>query len=344
MTAAAARERIAHMKRALSLLMVFLLLLICLPVLGEEAVPAGASQTVLLEAYANTKFLIRDTPREEGRRIKAVESHEKVAVYDCGTEWCIISCKGVTGYCKTKWLCRFCSLQPFLARVPGATQMAGIARVSAPVHVTVSGYGGNMLSAGDLLAVSCWVDGSAILPMMRKTAEIPAGHLTFEPFVPWDKAEPGDVIGGFTTYYNDTTGGRKLAPNRRWNIELACSRVSGHVVSAGADFSYNKLCGPYTKANGYKIAPNVSRDGVGYGGGVCQLTTTICNAVLDLPLQIQEWNLHRETGVAYIPRWFDAAVGSYSDFIFTNTLPYAICFSALPQNGVLTVIIARAPS
>ncbi len=329
------------MKQAIALIMILLSLAICFCALCEEAVPASASDTALLEAYSTTKFLIRETPEEKGRRIKTVEPGEKVAVYGCGTAWCIIAYQGVTGYCKTEWLYRARSLQPFKAQVPGRQQTTGIARVTSAVIAKVKGYGGNTLAPGDLLAVTRWENGMASVPMMRGTAEIPAGHLAFEPFVPWDKAEPGDVIGGFTTYYNETTGGRKLAKNRQYNIGLACGRVNGQVVSAGADFSYNGLCAPYTKGNGYQMAPNISRDGVGYGGGVCQLTTTIYNAALGLPLQIKEWALHRDLGVAYIPRGFDAAVGSYSDFIFTNTLPYDIQLQALPQNGVLTVLIAR---
>lgn len=90
------------------------------------------------------------------------------------------------------------------------------------------------------------------------------------------------------------------------------------------------------------MAPNISSDGKGYGGGVCQLSTTLYNAALGLPFRIDEWRVHRERGVAYVPQYFDAAVGSYSDLAFTNLLPYAISLEVLTQNGALTVLIRRA--
>lgn len=90
------------------------------------------------------------------------------------------------------------------------------------------------------------------------------------------------------------------------------------------------------------MAPNISSDGEGYGGGVCQVSTTMYNALLSLPLRITKWAIHRDIGVPYIPVGFDSAVGSYTDLSFINTLPYPIRIEAVPQNGVLSVFIYRA--
>ena len=54
-----------------------------------------------------------------------------------------------------------------------------------------------------------------------------------------------------------------------------------------------------------------------------------------------KWVVHRYTGVSYVPQFFDAVVGRYSDLSFTNTLPYPIMILAMPQDGVLTILIAR---
>ncbi len=322
-------------------LLMLILVMLCMPALGEGLTPVAPAKDALLEAYTNVRFNIRQEPEESSRRLKAVEDGQKVQVFGTGKEWSIVAYDGVMGYCKTKWLYRYRSLQPYTAQVPGAQLQAGIAQVATPVHVSTSGYGGNLLKENDQLTVLRLEDGFATLSIMRSTTQIPAAHLSFTSFVPWDKAEPGDVIGGFTTYYNETTGGKKYSANRRFNIDLAVKRLHGTVVAAGTDFSYNRLCGPYTQENGYKLGPNISSDGVGYGGGVCQLSTTLYNAVLNLPLQITEWAMHRESGVAYIPRGFDAAVGIYSDFSFTNSLPYDIRLEVLDQKGILTVIITR---
>lgn len=62
------------------------------------------------------------------------------------------------------------------------------------------------------------------------------------------------------------------------------------------------------------------------------MTTTLYNAALTLPLQIEEWALHSKQG----------AVGNYSDFTFVNLLPYGVQIHASAQNGVLTVLFCRA--
>jgi hypothetical protein len=325
------------MKRDMLCTFCVIALLMLLPALSAAA---ADEQPAIYEAYANTEFHVRKAPEDRAYRIREVERGDALLVLQYGPEWCTVSYDGATGYCKARWLYRFRSLRPFDAPIPQAPFQAGIAKVTAPYHVSAAKYGGNDLRVGDLLSVAQWAEGGGVVNMMRETASIPADVLAFTPFVPWKDAKEGELIGGFTTYYNEKTGG-KLSKNRQWNIELACQRVSGFVVAPGDYFSYNELCSPYKKSNGYKEAPNISNEGVGYGGGVCQLTTTIYNAALTLPLQIEEWVLHRDSGVPYIPRGFDAAVGSYSDFTFENTLPYDIRLEALPQNGVLTVLIHR---
>ncbi len=314
-----------------------LALLLLLPVFSAAAT---TEQPAVYEAHANTEFHVRKSPEDRAYRVKEVASGDTLLVLQYSPDWCTVSYDGATGYCKAKWLYRFRSLQPFDASIPETPFQAGIARVTAPYHVSAAKYSGNDLRVGDLLSVTQWSEDGAVANIMRGTASIPADALAFTPFAPWKDAKAGEFIGGFTTYYNEKTGGR-LSKNRQWNIELACQKISGLVVAQGENFSFNEQCGPYRKSNSYKEAPNISNEGVGYGGGVCQLTTTIYNAALTLPLQIGEWALHQDSGVPYIPRGFDAAVGSYSDFTFQNTLPYDIVLEALPQNGVLTVLIRR---
>lgn len=164
---------------------------------------------------------------------------------------------------------------------------------------------------------------------------------TYHPFADWETAEPGDIIGGFTTFYGDQQGQGKAAA-REHNISEGVKHIDGVAVEREETFSFNALCAPYRHSNGYELAPNVSTDGFGYGGGVCQVTTTLYNAALTLPLQIEEWALHSKQGAVYVPQFFDAAVGSYSDFTFVNLLPYGVQIHASAQNGVLTVLFCHA--
>ena len=119
-------------------------------------------------------------------------------------------------------------------------------------------------------------------------------------------------------------------------------RMSGYVeFSQDTLISGGKFKG-CTASAGQIACVEAQADGFGYGGGVCQVTTTLYNAALTLPLQIEEWALHSKQGAVYVPQFFDAAVGSYSDFTFVNLLPYGVQIHASAQNGVLTVMFCRA--
>jgi len=274
------------MKRPCTAVLLLIICMLSITGVGEENILPQFPEVPLYEAVSNVDFHLRRTPEDNSRRIKEVESHVTLLVYDYGLQWCAVTYENVTGYCKTKWLYRFRSLKPFDTLIPGYPVQIGIAKVMKPIHVEIPSYDGNDLSDGNVLSIYQYDKAKATILMMRSSAEIPVSALEFIPFVSWSEAKSGDLIGGYTTYYNRNTGGR-LSGNRQWNIELACQRISDAVVTAGSTFSYNAICAPYTKANGYKMAPNISSDGEGYGGGVCQVTTTLYNAVLGLPLQVE---------------------------------------------------------
>ena len=145
-------------------------------------------------------------------------------------------------------------------------------------------------------------DGAYLLPVWRGEMQLTDEIGTYHPFADWETAEPGDIIGGFTTFYGNQQGRGKAAA-REHNISEGVKRIDGVAVEREETFSFNALCAPYRHSNGYELAPNVSTDGFGYGGGVCQVTTTLYNAALTLPLQIEEWALHSKQGAVYVPQF-----------------------------------------
>ncbi len=292
------------------------------------------------EAQAALEFHIRNLPIDTAYWLYEVPLGKKVDILLYSDDWCVVRYRNRIGYAKTYWLHHFRSLDPYRYAVPGLETQAGIATVVQPVSAAVDEYSGNTFAVGDIIALRTYDGDEAEINMMRSTATLPADRLDIQPFTDWQEARSGDCLAAYTTYFNETVGG-KLSEGRRYNIELAVQRVHGATLAPGAMFSYNALCAPYTKYNGYHLAPNISKSGEGYGGGVCQLTTTLYNAILHLPLQVEQWRVHRVNGVDYIQKGFDAAVGSF-DFSFTNTLSYPITISALSQNGALTVLISRA--
>ncbi|MHC1786460.1 MAG: VanW family protein [Christensenellales bacterium] len=309
-------------------------------VLGLSAFSAQGAEA-RYHAEANVDFHLRERPNESGKRIALISEGSEVVVSEYGDAWSKIIFNQRAGYAKSAWLSKFVASDPFADPVPGHQRQIGVAKIITSLLASVDGYSGNMLSPGDIVAVSSFTSEHALINIMREVARLPKDSLNYEAFVPWQAALPGELLSGFTTFFNEETGGR-LAANRTFNIELAARRIQAVTLQHQESFSFNRLCGPYKRSNGYLMAPNISSDGKGYGGGVCQLSTTLYNAALGLPLRIDQWRVHRERGVAYIPQYFDAAVGSYSDLAFTNLLPYAISLEVLTQNGALTVLIRRA--
>lgn len=109
---------------------------------------------------------------------------------------------------------------------------------------------------------------------------------------------------------------------RQNNISITCSKLNGTVVKNGSTFSFCNTIGPATSAKGYQEADIFDNDGnkkKGLGGGNCQVSTTLYNAVLKVSgLSIIERHEHSNK-VPYIKSGKDAAVayGSY-DLKFRN--------------------------
>lgn len=149
-----------------------------------------------------------------------------------------------------------------------------------------------------------------------------------------DAAFP-DQLSIFTTRYDVSD------VDRSTNLELACSKLDGKVVHAGDTFSYNDTLGARTVATGYKNAKIYENGQVvdGIGGGICQISSTLYNAVLRANLQIVERRNHQFV-TSYVPAGLDATVvyGS-TDFKFKNTRKYPIRIKASAQNGIATIAI-----
>ena len=109
---------------------------------------------------------------------------------------------------------------------------------------------------------------------------------------------------------------------RQHNIQLTCSSLNGTIVKNGETFSFCSTVGPATSEKGYQkadIFDNKGNKKKGYGGGNCQISSTLYNAVMAVPnLEVVERHPHSNK-VPYVKKDKDAAVayGSY-DFKFKN--------------------------
>lgn len=124
-----------------------------------------------------------------------------------------------------------------------------------------------------------------------------------------------ELIASFYTYYGDS------GANRKHNVGLATAKIDGTVLAPEEEFSFNDVVGRRTEENGFKTA-YIIKDGEfveGVGGGVCQVSSTLYNAVLLADLTVTRVQAH-SLPVSYVAPSFDAMVSSGSDFRFVNTL------------------------
>lgn len=147
------------------------------------------------------------------------------------------------------------------------------------------------------------------------------------------------VIGQYTTYFNS---GNK---NRSHNILLASQAINNYVVLPGEIFSFNKVVGKRTKAKGYLQAPVIVRGELseGIGGGICQVSSTLFNAVDKAGLQIVQRYSHSRD-VAYVPPGRDATVSWYGpDFVFQNKYAYPVMIRAQSYYGSMYITVHSFP-
>ncbi len=130
-----------------------------------------------------------------------------------------------------------------------------------------------------------------------------------------------DVLGSYTTSFA-TSGAERSA-----NVRNGCRLINGTVVYPGDTFSTYELVSPYTYENGYYPAGSYVSGKVvdSLGGGICQVSTTLYNAVLLAELEVTERHNHSMI-VTYVSPSADAAVAESSgkDFQFVNNTDYPI--------------------
>ena len=114
------------------------------------------------------------------------------------------------------------------------------------------------------------------------------------------------------------------------------------------DSNYNNHYGPFYPSKGYVKGPVLIETGwgLGPGGGVCQVSSTMYNLLLQLPgITITLRRSHGPGSAEYLPADMDAAVGNEAkgiNFIFRNDYDFPIRFEAQAQDGALFLAIYKA--
>ena len=159
--------------------------------------------------------------------------------------------------------------------------------------------------------------------------------------MPFYDLRPQEIVlrAEFSTDYS------KSSAERKHNISLAAKSLNNVFVDVGGEFSFNKTVGVRTEKRGYKSAKIISNGEFveGVGGGVCQVSTTLYNAVIRAGLKITEFHAH-SLSVSYVAPSMDAMVNSGSaDLRFINTTHNPIIVKTSANGTLLTVRIYGEP-
>lgn len=161
--------------------------------------------------------------------------------------------------------------------------------------------------------VSSW-NGSACDIDLVVTVDEPEGSVE-------ELALVKDVLGTFTTSFS-TSGASRSA-----NVKNGCRLIDGRTLYPGEEFSAYEAVAPFTEANGYYMAGSYLNGQVvdSLGGGICQVSTTLYNAVLNAELEVVERYNHSMI-VTYVDPSADAAIAESSgkDFKFVNNTEHPI--------------------
>ncbi len=144
-----------------------------------------------------------------------------------------------------------------------------------------------------------------------------------------------DVLGTFSTSFS-TSGA-----SRSKNLQVGSSKINGHVLMPGETLSGYDCMHPFTVANGYATASAYENGQVvdSVGGGVCQIATTLYNAVLRAELLVNQRQNH-SMAIGYVKPSEDAAIaGTYKDIKFTNNYSTPIYIEGYTSGKTLTFTI-----
>ncbi len=147
-----------------------------------------------------------------------------------------------------------------------------------------------------------------------------------------DVEQVKDLLGTFTTEYTDSAEGRAA------NLANGARLINNALLYPGDVFSAYKYLTPFTEANGYFVAGAYLQGRVidSVGGGACQVTTTLYNAVLFAELEVVERQPHSMT-ISYVDLSRDAAIaGTYKDFKFKNSSEVPILIEGYTKGRRIT--------
>lgn len=151
-----------------------------------------------------------------------------------------------------------------------------------------------------------------------------------------EPSEDSNLLGHSIIHYTSKD-------NRDTNISIACNTINGIVLQPGETFTWSKIVGKATKEKGYLLATVLKnqKETLGLGGGICQVSSTLYNAILDTSIVPDEVYKH-SIGSSYTKNDATVAYG-YKDFVFTNSYDFPIKIEAYSYKAVISIKLYKEP-
>lgn len=309
---------------------------------GQAVYIGRLSRSVRLRAEKST----------DSQALCSISEGASVEILDVDVVWLTCRYEGKVGYLKRNWFFNRpetvdpVNTPPYAIYKFGYTAVcAGETRVEKAPGGSDDGKAYVTLQKGAKVALIDITDGWARVYYWRNYAYIDVRNLTdLVPVSPTDEAISSQTpVAAYTSYYSVST--KETNIGRMKNIDRACELLC-RVLTPGEELNFNKQIGPYRKSNGYFPAPVLIAGGsdIGYGGGTCQVSSTLYNTVLQIPgITVVYRRPHGPDGARYLPHGTDAAVGSDTlNLIIRNDYDFPIRIEASAQDGALTMTLWRA--
>ena len=299
---------------------------------------------IITRRYPNSYTNVYDKmDSETGKVIKTMSAGNKIQIVDVYPGWVAIKTGSGIGYVMRHRIDVTDNPDPVNTPNYPIVPMPYYAVIDRDVEVKADKDAESdtlsLLTAGARVAIEGFEDGWAVVIHKRVYGYINTNDLAeILPVAPdVETADGSQPISVFNSFYSDN-------PDRIVNLGVCCKYISV-VLQPGETMNFNNMVAPFNAANGYRLAP-VLVDGetkMGYGGGSCQVSSTLWDALMQLPgITVLRRNPHGDNAASYLPHGMDAASGTDTqNFIFRNDYDFPIRIDASTHDLALFIAIYK---
>ena len=318
----------------------------------EDAVQTEAFQNIpaapLWNGLMAYNCKVYDRPDENAKVLGRILQGEWIKMYAFDPSWAYVSYGSLRGYIRRSCIDHANTIDKSTTPSYGVEvyTYSAVIQGDAPVMSRVGG-GETLITLheGARVALLGFENGWGKLVFKRQYGYIHSAYIR-ELTATYPEAQTSGTarpIAAFVSFYKITEDESNLG--RMKNIQVACEKLSAMVFQPGDSLDFNKQIGPYTAANGYEKATVLVSGGSSqnYGGGTCQVSSTLYNVVLQLTgITVTERHPHGPAGASYLPHGVDAAVGNKTlNFKFRNDYDFPVRIDASAQDGALYIALYR---